>query len=134
MNSTPNHELTTAVPALVGKVYESAPPSLRARMLEYLLQPLGVLSLVVIANGIFAKIRFRSSWPDLQVRIEDVNSVQVSDVIALAERAQQVSIEGIDGLAGLISASPIVASSAAAALLVTVLMRHRKERHSNDQA
>ena len=98
------------------------------------MQPLGVLSLVAIANGIFAKIRFRSSWPDLQVRIEDITSVQVSDVIVLAERAQQVSIEGIDGLARLIAASPVVASSAAAALLVTMLMRHSKERRSDDHA
>src|SRR4051812_18284202 len=40
-----------AIAQLVGQVYEIAPPAERSRLLEHLLKPLGVLSLVAIANG-----------------------------------------------------------------------------------
>ncbi|MDO8457984.1 MAG: hypothetical protein Q7T07_13860, partial [Burkholderiaceae bacterium] len=87
----------TAIAQLVAQVYETAPPAVRSRLLEHLLRPLGVLSLVAIADGIFAKIRFRSGWPDLHVRFEDAKNVQASDVVALVERVQLVSVESLDG-------------------------------------
>jgi hypothetical protein len=46
----------------MGQVYESASPSLRTRMLEPLMHPLGVLSLMAVANGAFAGIRFTQSF------------------------------------------------------------------------
>lgn len=102
-------------------------------MLEQLIKPLGVLALVAIANGIFAKIRFRSGWPDAQVRLEDATQVQASDVVALAERVQQVSFDVLDGLARLVAASPVLAGSAAAAMLMTLLMSSNKNRRSTDE-
>lgn len=121
-----------AIAQLVAQVYETAPPAVRSRLLELLLRPLGVLSLVAIANGIFAKIRFRSGWPDMHIRFEDVKNVQTSDVIALVERVQLVSVESLDGLAKMLLASPLMASSAAAALLVTVLMQRARNRSPGD--
>jgi hypothetical protein len=117
---------------LVAEVYETAPPAERSRLLEHLLRPLGVLSLVAVADGIFAKIRFRSGWPEMNVRFEDAQNVRASDVIALVDRVQQVSVETLDGLAKMIVASPVLASSAAAALLVTVLMQHARTRGNGD--
>ena len=38
---------------LVGKIYEVAPAPLQTRLLEQLLRPVGVLSLMAIANGIY---------------------------------------------------------------------------------
>jgi hypothetical protein len=46
----------------IGQVYESASPSLRTRMLELLMRPLGVLSLMAVANGAFAGVRFTQSF------------------------------------------------------------------------
>jgi hypothetical protein len=77
-------EITVA--QLVGQVYAAAPAPERGRLLEHLLKPLGVLALVAIADGIFAKIRFRGGWPDLHVRLDDVNRVQPGDVTALVDR------------------------------------------------
>ncbi len=127
-----SHDADAVVPALIGQLYESAPPSLKAKMLEQLLKPLGVLALVAIGNGIFAKIRFRSGWPDVQVRLEDAAGVQPSDVVALAERVQQVSLDVLDGLARVVSSSPVLASSAAAAMLLAVIMAHNKRRRDSD--
>ncbi len=117
-----------AVPHLVARVYESAPLAERGRLLEQLLRPLGVLSLLGIANGIFASIRFRAGWQDLHVRLDDVVSVRGSDVVALVAYAQQVSVEAVDGLAQTLAASPALAASAAAGVLVTVLVRRARAR------
>lgn len=123
----------TSIAQLVGQVYESAPPAERRRLIEHLLKPLGVLSLVAVANGIFAKIRFRNDWPDLRVRLEDAQTVQASDVITLVAHVQQVSVHAVDGLAGMLTASPAMAGSAAAALLIAVLLQRTRNRRSDHQ-
>ena len=121
-----------SIAQLVGQVYEFAPPAERSRLLEHLLKPLGVLSLVAVANGIFASIRFRSGWPDVHVRMEDAQNVQARDVITLVNHVQQVSAHAVDGLASLLVASPAMAGSAAAALLVTVLLQRARTRRAGD--
>jgi hypothetical protein len=131
MNPDPSPEPIPAnipIPQLIGQVYELAPATVRGRILEHLLRPLGVLSLLVVANGIFAKIRFRTGWQDMGVHLEDVQNVQVSDVIALVDRVQLVSVESVDSLAQIIRASPVMAGSAAAALLVTALVQRARAR------
>ena len=122
-----------AISQLVGQVYEIAPPAERSRLLEHLLKPLGVLSLVAIANGIFASIRFRSAWPDIHVRPEDAQNVEANDVITLVNHVQQVSIHAVDGLADMLSASPVMTGSTAAALLITLLMQRSRNRRAEDR-
>ena len=122
-----------AISQLVGQVYEIAPPAERSRLLEHLLKPLGVLSLVAIANGIFASIRFRSGWPDIHVRPEDAQNVEANDVITLVNHVQQVSIHAVDGLADMLSASPVMTGSTAAALLITLLMQRSRNRRAEDR-
>jgi hypothetical protein len=118
---------------LVAQVYETAPPTVRINLLEQLLKPLGVLSLMAVADGIFAKIRFSSGWPDMQIRFEDAQKVQAKDVIALVERVQQVSVKSVDGLAKMLTASPVVTGSAAAALLAAMLMQRARTRRESDR-
>jgi len=143
MNPTPTPPMPELVPIdgpvleaeiaqLVGQVYEIAPPTERTRLLEHLLKPLGVLSLVAIANGIFATIRFRSGSSDLHVRVEDAQIVQPGDVITLVSHVQQVSIHAVDGLADMLAASPVMTGSAAAALLMTLLMQRSRKRRAED--
>jgi hypothetical protein len=119
-------ELT--VPELVAEVYASAPADERGQLLEQLLRPLSVLSLVAIADGVFAKIRFRSGWQDLRVRPDDLQSVHTADVIALVDHAQQVSVETVDSLAQMLAASPTLSGTAAAAVLVAVLVQRASRR------
>lgn len=117
---------------LVGQVYESAPPAEQSRLIEFLLRPLGVLSLVTIANGIFANIRLRNDWSDMGVRPEDAQNVQASDVISLVNHVQQVSVHAVNGLASMLASSPVMTGSAAAALLITVLMQRSQSRRASD--
>jgi hypothetical protein len=111
---------------LVGEVYDAAPAAERCRLLEQLIRPLGVLSLVAVAGGVFAKLRFRAGWPELHLAPDDARDVSATAVTALAEYVQQVSVESVDGLAHWLSNSPVLAGSAAAALLATLLHRRRR--------
>lgn len=117
---------------LVGQVYAIAPPTVRTRLLEHLLKPLGVLSLVAIANGIFANIRFRNNTPELHVRVEDAQNVQPGDVITLVSHVQQVSIHAVDGLADMLGSSSVMTGSAAAMLLITLLVQRSRNRRAED--
>jgi hypothetical protein len=118
------------IPELVAAVYEAAPAVERGHLLEQLLRPLGMLSLVAIADGIFAKIRFRSGWQDLSVRLDDIQNVRAAHVIALVDHAQQVSIETVDGLAQMLVASPALSGTAAAAVLVALLLKRARRSGS----
>lgn len=115
---------------LVGQVFEAAPTPEKRRLLAHLIRPLGLLSLVAVANGIFAKLRFRDGWQDIQPRLEDVQQVHTSDVVALVDHVQQVSVEAVDSLAHLLKTSPVVTGSAAAAVLVTILLQRANARRS----
>lgn len=116
---------------LVGQVYAGAPAAEKSRLLTHLLRPLGVLSLVTVANGLFGKIWLRGGWSNLQVRVEDAQNVQASDVITLVNYVQQVSVTAVDGLAEVLAASPVLTGSAAAALLMTVLMQRARSRRAS---
>jgi hypothetical protein len=116
------------IPQLVGKIYDAAPTAERCRMLDHLLKPLGALALVGVCNGIFTKIWFRNGWHDFHVRPDDVQTVQAIDVISLVDYVQQASAGSINGLASLLTTSPMMVYSAAAAMLVTVLVRRTQTR------
>lgn len=117
-----------AVPALVAQVYDAAPPTERTRLLAQLMQPLGVLSLVAVAGGVFAKLRFRDAPGPLNLRLEDTLLIGAEEVRALADHAQQVSVETVDALRLWLTQSPVLAGSAAALLLVQVLKRRAAQR------
>jgi hypothetical protein len=121
-----------SIAQLVGQVYESAPPDERGRLLDHLLRPLGVLSLVSVANGIFARIGFRNGWPDVQVKPEDAQNVQVSDVITLVNHVQQINAQAVYGLTHMLASSPMMTRSAAAAPLMTVLLQRGQNRRAED--
>ena len=116
------------IPALVAQVYESAPAAERCRLVETLLRPLGVLSLVAIANGIFAKIWFRNAGQELKVHVDDLQNVHADDMMALVHHAQQVSVETVDSVVQLLTTSGGLASSAAAALLIGLLVQRARSR------
>ena len=120
-----------SLPQLVGEVYEAAPATERGRLIEHLLRPLGVLSLAVVANGVFSKIRFLSGWPDPHIRPEQLESVSAEDVIALVEYVQQASWEVMDGLVQLLSDSPVMSATAGATLLIAVLLSHARRRQGD---
>jgi hypothetical protein len=136
--SLPSHILahTAAddpIAQLVGKVYETAPMKERSRLLEYLLKPLSVLSLVAVANGVFAKYWFRSARHEVQLQLDDVPNVSTSDVVALAHYVQQVSMDALTGLVQFLANSPDMARTSAAALLITLLLQQAKTKQTGEE-
>ena len=121
-----------AIPRLVAQVYANAPVPVRATLLAQMIKPLGVLALVAIANGVFAKIRFKSGWPDARIGLDDIQQVQPDDVLALADRLQQVSHSAFDGLARILATNPVLTGSATAAVLLTLLLKRAQQRQHSD--
>lgn len=108
---------------LVSQVYEAAPSADRGRLLQQLLRPLGLLSAAAIAGGVFAKFRLHAGWQDLNVRADEIQHISGTQVAALVDHAQQVSADAFEGLSAVLVASPALAGTAAAALLLAILMK-----------
>lgn len=122
------------IPVLVGQVYEAASAPERVRLIEHLMSPLSLLAVFAVANGLFARLWFQRGFQDSRIRIEDTFAVGKADVAALTDFVQQVSGETIDGIAQVVSSSPGLAATAAAALLLAAIGRRfgkrRDELHS----
>lgn len=134
MSDTPNPR-TGEVPTLVAAVYEAAPPAERKRLLEQLLRPLGLLSLVAVANGMFARFGPRGHWAPLQLQADDVQTVQSQDVAMLADYLQQLGIHTFEGLHQVLSSSPALMGTTAAAVLLALLsaqMQRKKAARDED--
>jgi hypothetical protein len=118
--------MDTSISELVGDIYQAAPPDERGRLLEQLLRPLAILSLFDVAGGAFVKPRMRGGWQDLHIRLEDIQGIRASDVVALVDHARQVSVEAVDGLAELLPALPVTSGSAHAVLLIAALVEQAR--------
>ena len=111
-----------SVPDLVAEVFDAAPTEAKARLLEPLLRPLGLLSLFGVAGGIFARAKLNAGWPEPHVRTEDIVAVRAVDVRTLVAFAQQVSTEATDGIVAIMSMSAAYSGSAAAAVLAALVV------------
>jgi len=127
--SSPPEVQSGMLAKLVGKVYQSAAPDERGLLIRFLVQPLGILSLLAVANGVFAKLRLQGGFANMPPRLEEV---KVDDVIELASFAQQVSEQAMYSLVQWLSASPVLVSSAAAAILVKILLDRSSQRRVGD--
>lgn len=121
-------ECRDMVPALVAQVFEESPLALRSLLLEHLLKPLGLLSLVAVSNGVFAQIRLGEGWYQPGIRPDNARRIHAEHVSALVHHVQQVSVQAIDSLASLISTSHVLAGSAAAAMLLAILSQQSQSR------
>src|SRR4051794_11939108 len=111
------------IPELVAQLYCDASPPEKSRLLELLVRPLGLLPLFALADGVFARIWFRNGQERLNIRVEDALAVSGQDIATLVSYVQQSSVEVLDGLMQIINASPVLAGSAAAIVVMLVLQR-----------
>ena len=117
----------------MGDVFEVAPSAVRNVMLEKLMRPLGVLSLATVANGIFLEWHLRGRLYESLVAGE-AQEISVCDVIALAERAQQIRTEVIDDIAAIVSTSLTSAGCVATAALAKIPWRRNGSRHAEPRS
>ncbi len=113
---------------LVGRAYASSPLPVRKSLLEQLIRSVGVLGLVTVAGGVFAKIRLRGGWPDIAVQVEDLQDIRTSDVIALVDYVQQVSAGALTDAVQLLASNPAVTSTGAIAVLMSIMLHRAADR------
>lgn len=131
MNPHPDARNATApdpVPVLLGRVYAEAPIPLKSRLLEHLLKPLGLLSLVTVCNGAFAHLAINRDWSQMGIRPEMAQAVDAEQVMTLTGYVQQVSVQAISGLTQVLTASPVLQGSVAASALVALLIKRAREQ------
>ena len=116
------------IPQLVAQLYCDASPPEKSRLLELLVRPLGLLALFALADGVFARIWLRNGQDRFQARVEDALAVSGNDIATLVSYVQQSSVEVLDGLLQIINASPALAGSAAAMVVMLVLQRKAGRR------
>jgi len=96
---------SSTIPQLVGQLYETAAVDEKVHLLQHLMRPLGVT----------------------RVLPEDACATVGGEVAAVVEFVQQFSVQTVYGLAQMLAASPAMAGSALAALLVTELLRRARD-------
>jgi hypothetical protein len=125
INSAQQDPAAQPVPELVARLYAEASPVEKSRLLEPLLRPLGLLSLFALADGAFARIWLRNGGEALRVGPEDAQAIPAAHIVDLVAYLEQASVEALDGLCQVIGASPLLAGSASAVLVLLVLRRLR---------
>ncbi len=118
---------------LVGKTFETAPVTTQARLLEQLLQPVGMLPLIAVANGLFARLRFRAGWSHPAIRQSDLVSVRSGDVATLAEQLLQMRSDALIGLIPLLVNAAAQSGSRVASTLATLLHQRAPRRRASDR-
>lgn len=124
---TDSHTDTTP-PRLVSRLFRSARPGARARVLEALVRPLGSLGLTAVAAGAFAGIAARRHGG---IGLDEAARFSGDQVLELSRFVEQVDPDVFQHLASDVLASPagFTAFGIAAALLV--LRRSRRARRQD---
>ena len=104
------------IPELVSAVYREAPVTLRAKLLEVLLRPIGPLAMAVLAAGAFGPMLQREAS---FVSLDDAARIGADQVLELARFVEQASPDALVQYGSLIADSPLGgATMSGAALLI----------------
>jgi hypothetical protein len=115
-----------SVAPLVAAFYAEAPHSLRLRLLDRLLQPVGPLALGAIAAGAFARLLPAERWTGVQLNLEDAMRISASQVFELTRYLEQKCPEWLLQLPELLGDSPVALGSLSGAMLLVALRAWRR--------
>jgi hypothetical protein len=124
---------TTSVARLVCRIYGTAPPALRAKLLACLVRPLGTLGVVGVAAGAFGVLLYRSGSEGARSAMGDMARFSNDQIVELARFVEQVNPDALQDFASLFTqrSMGMAAFSASAALL---LMRALQQRYGTGAA
>ena len=110
---------------LVARLYGSANPRLRSRLVACLVRPLGPLALAAVAAGAFTTVLSRSGAGGLSIAIGDVARFSKEQVGELARFVEQVNPEALLQAARLVADNPfgVGGFTASVALLLALELR-----------
>jgi hypothetical protein len=116
------------LPELVSAAYELAPAPVRSRFIEYLLDPVGPLALLAIANGAFGHLLYRLRRDAVPISLDDVARITSSHVLELARYLEQSSPEVLLRIGSLIGDRPIeLVTIGGSALLIGLMDWMRRQ-------
>ncbi len=107
--------------SLVSDVYSESPPSLRARLLECLLQPVRPLALAAVAAGAFGGFLHRQPWSRLSVSADEALRFSAEQVFELSRYVEQYQPEALRQIASLLTEYPGCLASLSGSWLATAL-------------
>lgn len=118
---------------LFAQVYSAASPNDQLRLLAHLNQALAVPAVSPHVEGPINKIGAPGATSALGHPRASPGPVDAADVADLFDRAHQSSSASLAGLAHVVAASPILAGTPAATLLVAVLARNLTEQAAHTE-
>ena len=116
------------VPRLVARLYLTASPTLRARIVSCLVQPLGTLGLAAVAAGAFSNyLHTRAGRVIDEVGLMRAAEYSTEQVFELARFVEQASPESLMNIVSVLNDNPagMAAFSASVAVLLLRLLRRR---------
>jgi len=116
----------THIPKLIAAVYSEATGPLRVKLLECLLQPVGVLGLVAIAAGAFGALLNRGSYKRLDISLDDAARVTTDQMLELARYVEQCSPDTFHQIASLLGENPVGIAGLSSSVLLLALRAWRR--------
>ena len=117
-----------AVARLVSRVYRAANDAIRADMLASLLRPLGILSLVAVASGAFARLLQRNGVVPDTISTADIVRYSSDQIFELTLFVHEVNPDALQQLAEQL-AQNTMGMTAVSAMALALL--HRRLRPSS---
>ncbi len=119
--------VTEEGPRLVARLYARGPDSLRARMLECLLKPLGPLGVAAVASGAFLDRVLHHGSTGLRMAADAAPRYTTEQVLELARFVVQVQPEVLRQLAALAAQAPPGGVALTATALLMLVQQSRRE-------
>ena len=114
-----------AIAKVVSRIYRAANDALRADMLTHLLRPLGVLGLVAVASGAFARLVRRDGLVPNTISAEDVMRFSSEQIRELTMFVDEVNPDALQPLVEQLAQNGM---GIAALSIAALVMLHRSSR------
>jgi hypothetical protein len=121
-------------PRLLARLYASANQTLRLRLVDCLVRPLGPLALAGVAAGAFSAVVVRSGAGGIAIAIGDVARFSKEQVAELAHFVEQVSPDALAQAAQLVADNPLGVGAFTAAVAVLLALEASRAGASTRRA
>ena len=120
-----NSRERSAIARVVSRVYRAANDAIRADMLTHLLRPLGILGLVAVASGAFARLVRRDGLVPDTISAEDMVRYSSEQIRELTMFVHEVNPDALQPLVEQLAQSGMGIAALSTAALVVLYRRSR---------
>ena len=120
-----NSRKRVAIAKVVSRVYRAANDALRSDMLTHLLRPLGVLGLVAVASGAFARLMRRDGLVPETISADDIARYSSEQIRELTMFVHEVNPDALQPLVEQLAQNGMGIAALSTAALVMLLRSSR---------